>query len=651
MSWYYLKGGRREGPIDDPVIRRMAALGELEPTDLVWCPGMKAWTQAATVPGLLQPPPVPLQGQVDDEQAVPESYPTLLSPASQPRFASVLPAHRQPDAGGTHELAAAQMSVGKGAPATTKSSMETPSSPDEPGTTVFRVHGREPGTAQDTEFLVVAPSHQEAKAVAERDGYTVYSVEGCVEKPLAARDVPQRMDAASTTGGAAPVLANPAGIGAAPNPERQPALEVQAQAAEKRSVGESSPILASPAPQPSLALPTAPQTSRRSDKTAPLIGQRSREGESSLQVPEEEPTPLVEPLARAEPALDTQEPLLPKPKVPLTPHKTLSSRVAQTGAIGLYVVLFGLLVASRALGHRENISLALASAIGYCSVQWILAGIVTLISFRGEQHKQQRLTMFMGLSSALLILLSWGELQTGFRQWKDFRRLQASSGDIHRALDTAENLLKSGGAPPVINRAKSPSGASLTIGAWLNEGTEHVSRLSAQLKLDLASCPIDNALSPAVLASNQGIANARAGAKRRSEVWASYESATENYLGILEARIDEIECSTEMRGQLKTGFDKSRQENSTKGFVQLEREICDLTVDMLGWLEHNRTSWNIVDGKLIIPDATQRKYWNTMLNKLNQLGEKERFIRQQTQVEGQKWLESMHKTMNVLEKR
>ena len=59
----------------------------------------------------------------------------------------------------------------------------------------------------------------------------------------------------------------------------------------------------------------------------------------------------------------------------------------------------------------------------------------------------------MGLSSALLILLSWGELQTGFRQWRDFRRLQASSGDIHRALDTAENLLKSGGAPPVTNRA------------------------------------------------------------------------------------------------------------------------------------------------------------------------------------------------------
>ena len=53
MSWYYHKRDRREGPIDDSAIRRMAALSELEPTDLVWCPGMKDWAQAATVPGLL----------------------------------------------------------------------------------------------------------------------------------------------------------------------------------------------------------------------------------------------------------------------------------------------------------------------------------------------------------------------------------------------------------------------------------------------------------------------------------------------------------------------------------------------------------------------------------------------------------------------
>ena len=119
---------------------------------------------------------------------------------------------------------------------------------------------------------------------------------------------------------------------------------------------------------------------------------------------------------------------------------------------------------------------------------------------------------------------------------------------------------------------------------------------------------------------------------------------------LLEARINEIECSTEMREQMKTAFDKSQQENSIKDFVQLEREICGFIVDMLEWLEDNRTSWNIVDGKLIIPDATQREYWNNMLHKLNQLGEKDRFMRQQAQVEGQKWLESMRKTLNRFEK-
>ena len=278
MPWYYYKRGRREGPIDDSAIRRMAALGELEPTDLVWCPGMKDWAQAATVPGLLQPPPVPLQGQPDDEQVFPESSPILPSPVPQPCFASVPTAQRQPYTGSTSELAAAQETIGESGPATTESSTGTASPAAESGSTVFRVHGREPGTAQDTEFLVVAPSHQEATAVAERDGYTVYSVEECVEKPLSARGVPQRMDAASTTGASAPVLASPAGIVAAPRPERQPALDVQAQAEEKRSVRQSSS--ADKDKNPRRAIPTQtsiprkglPKTPRKAYAVALLSG-------------------------------------------------------------------------------------------------------------------------------------------------------------------------------------------------------------------------------------------------------------------------------------------------------------------------------------------------------------------------------------------
>ena len=61
MPWYYYRGGTRKGPIDDPAFRQMAATGELEPTDLVWSPGMKEWVRAETVSGLLAPPPPPPQ--------------------------------------------------------------------------------------------------------------------------------------------------------------------------------------------------------------------------------------------------------------------------------------------------------------------------------------------------------------------------------------------------------------------------------------------------------------------------------------------------------------------------------------------------------------------------------------------------------------
>jgi hypothetical protein len=484
MPWYCYKRGRREGPIDDAVIRRWAALGELEPTDLVWSPGMKEWAQAGTVPGLLQPPPITPQSQAEKEGPFLESN-------------SVFPA-------------------------------------PQPGSTPAR---------------------------------------------------------------------------------------------------------------------TPPKGLRKADESAPLGHQRTPETQSSQQVWEEEPTTRVEPLAEAQAAPDAEEPLLPKPTLPLTPHSAASSRVAQAAAIGLYVVLVGLLFASRVIGYREAIPAALGFAIGYCVIPLFLAGIVTLIFLRGKQRRQQWLTAFMGVSSALLILLSWGELRTGFRQWRDLRQVRASSGDVNRALDTVENALKNGGAPPAANLPTPPRGARLTIGAWVNEAAERASRLSTQLQIDLKSCPIDNALSPAVLASDEGLIEAQARAQRRSEVWASYGSAREEYMEEMRVRIDEVECSEELRGQMRTGFDKARQDTSTNRFLALEEQICRVIVDMLGWLKANRTSWSVAKATLVIPDAAQREYWNTMLNRLTRLGEQERLMRQQTQEEGRKWLESMRKDMGALERK
>lgn len=59
MSWYYIQSSKRQGPIDDQGMLQMVARGALNPTDLVWRAGMEGWQEAASVPGLLGPPPLP----------------------------------------------------------------------------------------------------------------------------------------------------------------------------------------------------------------------------------------------------------------------------------------------------------------------------------------------------------------------------------------------------------------------------------------------------------------------------------------------------------------------------------------------------------------------------------------------------------------
>lgn len=84
MPWYYYRSGRREGPIDDAVFRRMAADGQLELTDLVWSPGMKEWAQVTTVSGLLVPPPLPLQGRTEEKKFVLGDSPVVPVPSPPP---------------------------------------------------------------------------------------------------------------------------------------------------------------------------------------------------------------------------------------------------------------------------------------------------------------------------------------------------------------------------------------------------------------------------------------------------------------------------------------------------------------------------------------------------------------------------------------
>lgn len=51
-TFYYMQGGQQLGPVTASQLKQMLSSGQLRPHDLVWQPGMPAWTPAAQVPGL-----------------------------------------------------------------------------------------------------------------------------------------------------------------------------------------------------------------------------------------------------------------------------------------------------------------------------------------------------------------------------------------------------------------------------------------------------------------------------------------------------------------------------------------------------------------------------------------------------------------------
>jgi hypothetical protein len=50
--WYYASGGQRHGPVKTGELKRLASVGELRPTDLVWTDTLANWAPASTVKGL-----------------------------------------------------------------------------------------------------------------------------------------------------------------------------------------------------------------------------------------------------------------------------------------------------------------------------------------------------------------------------------------------------------------------------------------------------------------------------------------------------------------------------------------------------------------------------------------------------------------------
>ncbi len=79
--WYFVRNGERCGPVSPAELTRLAAAGELDPTDLVWRAGLEEWYQAGCIEDLFlpsesaeEPPPVlPSPGVLDDPFTVAKS--------------------------------------------------------------------------------------------------------------------------------------------------------------------------------------------------------------------------------------------------------------------------------------------------------------------------------------------------------------------------------------------------------------------------------------------------------------------------------------------------------------------------------------------------------------------------------------------------
>jgi hypothetical protein len=51
-SWFYTRGGKKEGPVSSKELKNLADSGQLQPTDYVWKEGMTLWTPATRIKGL-----------------------------------------------------------------------------------------------------------------------------------------------------------------------------------------------------------------------------------------------------------------------------------------------------------------------------------------------------------------------------------------------------------------------------------------------------------------------------------------------------------------------------------------------------------------------------------------------------------------------
>ena len=72
QQWYWCRGGQRFGPVSREELSNLAASGQVQPTDLVWCQGMADWMPGNQVQGFFPPP--------DPRFPPPPPMPTYVTP-------------------------------------------------------------------------------------------------------------------------------------------------------------------------------------------------------------------------------------------------------------------------------------------------------------------------------------------------------------------------------------------------------------------------------------------------------------------------------------------------------------------------------------------------------------------------------------------
>src|SRR5882757_7418806 len=94
MLWYYARNDQRFGPVEEAELRRLAAAGQISPTDLVWRQDFPDWRRAGEVEALFppaarmaMPPPPPPAAFAPPPVAPPGS---LYNPYSQPQVQQTL---------------------------------------------------------------------------------------------------------------------------------------------------------------------------------------------------------------------------------------------------------------------------------------------------------------------------------------------------------------------------------------------------------------------------------------------------------------------------------------------------------------------------------------------------------------------------------